>query len=466
MATEGSAARSSGSADSYIGSLISLTSKSEIRYEGILFNINTDESSIGLRNVRSFGTEGRKRDGPQVPPSDKIYEYILFRGSDIKDLQVKSSPPVQTAASIHNDPAIIQSQYLLTAPDTASSNMPSASSGSVSDLSSHSSQPGPPIPMLQGGASLNKSGGNLGSWGPSQPPPTTCIGGADMSLYRPGLYGPSVDQQLSLFRPPHHLSMPSSMQQPMQYPAISTSLPFSSPNLPTPQILGYPPPLLPPIPPGNSNFQATLLPRQSSPLPSDASANLVASSAPQVSSLVDPTTSLPVISLLNSCLERNPISSTPNKPILSGPPILSYGTASESIPSGVGTSNSLLNDPLPPTLVTPGQLLQPGLTTSPLSQTSQTAQKDVELVQVKSSEAPAPLISAVAQPPILPLPTPQRKFGRPVTKFTEDFDFEAMNEKFNKEEVWGHLGKSNNLEDEGHDSQEVDMGSSKVEAKY
>ena len=43
----------------FIGSHISLISKSDIRYEGTLYTIDTQESTLALKEVKSFGTEGR-----------------------------------------------------------------------------------------------------------------------------------------------------------------------------------------------------------------------------------------------------------------------------------------------------------------------------------------------------------------------------------------------------------------------
>ena len=64
--------------------------------------------------VRSFGTEDRP--APKaIPPRNETYEFIIFRGSDIKDLVVSEMPKTSTEEdTAPQDPAILSAVSMIT----------------------------------------------------------------------------------------------------------------------------------------------------------------------------------------------------------------------------------------------------------------------------------------------------------------------------------------------------------------
>jgi len=80
-------------------------------YVGTLIEINSEDSTVALENVTSFGTEGRRDNiADEVAPSDSVYEYIVFRGSDVKDLRIEEPPKENEPPKppqVPNDPAIL-----------------------------------------------------------------------------------------------------------------------------------------------------------------------------------------------------------------------------------------------------------------------------------------------------------------------------------------------------------------------
>nr|QNL13415.1 LSm14A-like protein [Dimocarpus longan] len=441
-------------AHSYIGSFISLISKYEIRYEGVLCHLNVNDSTIGLKNVKSYGTEGRKKDGPQVPASDKAYEYILFRGSDIKDLEVKSSPPPQKEEQLYEDPAIIQSQYagvpMNSPPLTSVGGKTSTRTSLWQDTPALNTQTNPGAlpayhPVTQAGL-LN----------PSQITPSAGSPVFSTPIYhhQQGYGGTSVNKlyspQLPIpFQSPSTVSPPLTAQNGTQ-----TLSPHASPILGLtnasgsaaymPASIGFNslvPNTLSSLPPVQSSSAAEMsssLPLKAVP-PSSAAYmtdnNLIMSSIPSTG---QNTRTIEAQNTGKAVSDHVAVHPTQTAPFT-------------ALPLMGSASGPLLTPPLP--LLMPNQLTAARPPVLPSMQKIYPDKKDTGVIRLTSYNPPSTMstptpynppstmATQITQAPLLPLPVSALQSQQSTTQFTEEFDFEAMNEKFKKDEVWGYLGK-------------------------
>ncbi|KAL8872629.1 MAG: hypothetical protein Q9174_001769 [Haloplaca sp. 1 TL-2023] len=119
------------------------TSLRDIRYVGTLHEINSENSTVALENVVSWGTEGRDPEN-EVPPSDTVYEYIVFRGSDVKDLRIEEPPKENKppkAPEIPDDPAILGSARRPAAADSAEKTQSQSPVAFAQRSNEHNQQP-------------------------------------------------------------------------------------------------------------------------------------------------------------------------------------------------------------------------------------------------------------------------------------------------------------------------------------
>ncbi|THG22538.1 hypothetical protein TEA_025071 [Camellia sinensis var. sinensis] len=226
--------------------------------------------------------------------------------------------------------------------------------------------------------------------------------------FHPNTERPSLPQlhQQTLLRPPPGLSMPPSMQQPMQYSGFNAPFPTGASNLPGSNLPEYPSPLLP-VTTNSLNLAPTSFPASTLPsmLPPAPSITLAPEALPSSITNKAPSAALPTATLnanlpsLSPLVTSNPDTNAVIPPIsnktnaISGP-TLPYQTISQPISSivgSLGTSSSSQTETPTPLLVTPGQLLQSVPAAVSSSQSSQTAHKDVEVVQVSSSEPSVPV---------------------------------------------------------------------------
>ncbi|KAI6683344.1 hypothetical protein NL676_029257 [Syzygium grande] len=395
-----SAAASAAAANSYIGCFLSLLSRSEMRYAGVLCRIDPQDAVIGLADVRSFGTEGRRKDGPQVPPDDRVFPYINFRGSDIKELQVLSSEsqPEKITSDLPDDPAIMQAYFLHSSsasaitPQATTISRPNSTSLGLPKLADHQS-----LSSYQPIQNLTSFGSLLSI--------NTLAAGQPM-LFHGQEFGrstgevPYPQQQLLAGQPPglaaYHI------KQPMQHP-VTNPLTMS-----VAATYGLSASLKPPVIMDSLTSTPILIP---SDLPLDP-ALLISDTLPSVAKDLL-SFGITSVSSAAKCSSTAGLNVDPIPQVIHGENFVRVsGLAPESLPLATlrmnesGSQNHMEN--LKPLLMTPSQILQTGAHPLASSHFSRSAHEDKEVVKSLTSGL-LPREPTGARAPILPLPKPHAK---------------------------------------------------------
>ncbi|RMZ77223.1 hypothetical protein DV738_g4495, partial [Chaetothyriales sp. CBS 135597] len=427
-----------------IGQRFSLISKSQIRYEGILHEINPEQSTIALEDVYSFGTENRQV-ASFIPPTQQKYDYIVFRGSDVKDISIveQDTAEEQQPSSVPNDPAILNSSRPPNAaPAPAAPGVPNAPNPVQSTLP----PPGYP-PQNQ----------HFGP-GPSFYPPPQQYG-RGYGPPPPGTYGPNFNPYgppPAYFVPPGGQGFPpgpGQFQQPP--PPIGPPGQRSGPNQPPSQSPSEQPP---------ARSQA---PQSTSELPVDSKG------APEQ---VKPSTSVPAVVPTPSEDPKSARAPSGATPITVKAPAAQPkgGKIAPAIPFTVN----------PKTFTPPAQPSSESAKAAKPVATAQQSRAEIDEAQAKARQAVAEALAKVNQPTVpaaAPVPTPaavdnitqkiaklgtspavngaQRGRGGPrggrgfhsrggqhggkIEIPKSDYDFQSANAKFNKDDLIKEATSSN-----------------------
>lgn len=93
-----------------IGKSMWLITKAEVRYEGVLSDVDRVNKTMSLRDCKKMGTEGRRNGTNEIPSDDTTLGNVKFKVDLIKTFKIIEKPQQEQEAPQDEpemDPAIV-----------------------------------------------------------------------------------------------------------------------------------------------------------------------------------------------------------------------------------------------------------------------------------------------------------------------------------------------------------------------